>query len=81
MLKPYLHYAKYFSEDYPELFEEAEKQAGNNVWFRKLINLYREFLFKMPYIHAFNNTVEKNIPIQPLPSSKVYELWLSLIHI
>jgi len=76
MLKPYLHYAKYFSEDYPELFEEAEKQAGNNVWFRKLINLYREFLFKMPYIHAFNNTVEKNIPIQPLPSSKVYELWI-----
>jgi len=58
------------------ILEEARKQAGKAKWMKDIIDLYESFMYRKPPIFDFINKWRQNIPIQPIPSSKVYELWI-----
>lgn len=60
----------------PEILDEAREQAGKSRWLRDIIDFYQSYICKKPLAFDLFEKWRKNIPVQPLPSSKVYELWL-----
>ncbi len=60
----------------PEILEKAREQAGKSKWLRDIIDFYQSFICKKPLAFDLFVKWRQNIPVQPLPSSKVYELWL-----
>lgn len=63
-----------------ELLDEASSVADENNWVKQLIMLYRAYIAKVKSKYALESKLRPLLPLQPLPSSKVYELWvLSLL--
>jgi hypothetical protein len=60
----------------PEILDKAREQAGKSRLLRDMIDLYQSYICKKPLAFDLFEKWRQNIPIQPLPSSKVYELWL-----
>jgi hypothetical protein len=60
----------------PEVLEKAREQAGKSRWLRDIIDLYQSYVCKRPPAFELFDRWRQNVPVQPLPSSKVYELWL-----
>lgn len=59
-----------------ELIEEARKQAERNWWLKALIDLYIAFNARVPTMYTFERRLAQEAPLQPLPTSKIYELWV-----
>ena len=76
-ISPFSQYAvnipNTYLEDY-KILEKAKDQAYMNRWLVDIIDLYTDFIRDIDitkYIYE-----KRQINIQPLPSSKVYELWV-----
>jgi uncharacterized protein YihD (DUF1040 family) len=59
-----------------EVLEKAREQAGKSKSLRDLIDLYQSYVRKRPPAFELFNKWRQSVPVQPLPSGKVYELWL-----
>jgi hypothetical protein len=59
-----------------EVLEKAREQAGKSRLLRDIIDLYQSYVCKRPLAFELFDKWRQNVPVQPLPSSKVYELWL-----
>jgi len=60
----------------PEILDKAKESAGKSKWLRDIIDFYQSYICKKPLAFDLFERWRQNIPLQPLPSSKVYELWL-----
>lgn len=54
--------------------ERAKRAAAPSAWFTRIVELYLAYLAELPFSYRFDRDVE--YPLQSLPSSKVYELWV-----
>jgi hypothetical protein len=52
------------------LVREARARSGVNTWLRALADLYESYNSRLAGVE-----VRRELPVQPLPSSKVFELW------
>jgi len=59
-----------------EILDKAREQAGKSKWLKDIIDFYQSYICKKPLAFDLFEKWRQNIPVQPLPSSKVYELWL-----
>ncbi len=59
-----------------EVLERAREQTGKSKWLKDIIDLYQSYVHRRPSAFELFERWRQNVPIQPLPSSKVYELWL-----
>jgi hypothetical protein len=53
------------------LVREARARSGVNTWLRALADLYESYNSRLAGVE-----VRRELPVQPLPSSKVFELWI-----
>lgn len=53
------------------LVREARARSGVNTWLRALADLYESYNSRLAGVE-----VRRELPVQPLPSSKVFELWV-----
>jgi hypothetical protein len=53
------------------LVREARARSGVNTWLRTLADLYESYNSRLAGVE-----VRRELPVQPLPSSKVFELWV-----
>jgi hypothetical protein len=53
------------------LVREARARSGVNTWLRVLADLYESYNSRLAGVE-----VRRELPLQPLPSSKVFELWI-----
>jgi len=60
----------------PEILDQAREQAGKSKWLKDIIDLYQFYVCRKPLAFELFEKWRQNIPIQPLPSNKIYELWL-----
>lgn len=60
----------------PEVLDKAKEQAGKSKWLKDIIDFYQFYICKKPLAFDLFEKWRQNIPVQPLPSSKLYELWL-----
>lgn len=59
-----------------EILEKAKEQVGKSRWLRDIIDLYQSYVFRRPLAFDLLERWRRNVPLQPIPSSKVYELWI-----
>jgi len=76
LLYPFIFQVQTLSTEDAEIVEEAKKQARTNWWLRTIIDLYMAFNAKIPVSYNFDRIINDEAPLQPLPTSKVYELWV-----
>ena len=57
-----------------DILRRARDQAKTNRWLREIIDLYMSFLLNLNITNL--ELLSKKISIQPLPSSKIYEVWI-----
>jgi hypothetical protein len=60
----------------PEILDKAREQAGKSKWLKDIIDLYQSYVYRKPLALDLFKKWQQNIPIQPLPSNKIYELWV-----
>jgi hypothetical protein len=60
----------------PEVLDKAKEQAGKSRWLKDIIDFYQFYICKKPLAFDLFEKWRQNIPVQPLPTSKIYELWL-----
>jgi hypothetical protein len=53
------------------LVREARARSGVNTWLRALADLYESYNSRLAGVE-----VRRELPLQPLPTSKVFELWI-----
>jgi len=70
-LKDYLIALYRMGIDDSKLVAEAYRQAGFNTLLKQVVDLFIEFQSRAPLVHKFGE--EK---LSPVPSSKIYELWV-----
>ena len=76
IVKPFISSAGLMNLEDREVLKEARKQAGKAKWIRDIVDLYESFMYKRPPLFDLFEEWKQKIPIQPLPTSKVYELWI-----
>lgn len=76
VIKPFVSSVGAMNLEDAEVLNEARKQAGKARWIRDIIDLYESFICKRPPLFDLLQEWKQKIPIQPLPTSKVYELWI-----
>jgi len=71
-LSAYLDLAVNMDIDDEELIRETRERSGVNTWLRALADVYEAYNARI----AGAEVKEPKVPIQLLPSSKVFELWV-----
>ena len=56
--------------------QKLKTTAGHNQWLKRIIDLYLTYITHRPPIVEIQKNIEKQLPLQPLPTSKLYELWI-----
>ena len=60
----------------PDDLTELRRAVWRNRWFLSLLDLYEAFISSIPPTLRLEKKLLKETPIQPLPTSKLYELWV-----
>jgi len=55
---------------------ELRRIVWRNKWFLSLLDLYEAFISSVPPTLRLERRLLRETPIQPLPTSKIYELWV-----
>ena len=55
---------------------ELRRVVWRNKWFLSLLDLYEAFISSVPPTLRLERRLLRETPIQPLPTSKIYELWV-----
>ncbi len=76
-LPPFSHYLNHAIKmdlESSDILKKAREQVSTNPWLQEIIDLYMSFLSKLSIANL--EYYSKKVSIQPLPSSKIYELWI-----
>ncbi|MEM0117640.1 MAG: hypothetical protein QXV32_04270 [Conexivisphaerales archaeon] len=76
ILQNYIAAALSFDFEDFGLLRNIRSEVKYNEWFKAIVDLFESYLSKRPVRVKLKESDLSEVAVQPLPSSKVYELWI-----